>query len=216
MANEQPAAGRPKSRSRRRRAGWGTISRQQVVDAAAHAVREGRSEQMTIRSLAADLDVSPMSLYRHVQDKDDLLDEVTDGLLSDVWNPPAPRRDWQQWTAEAADRLRSLLVSEPVALHVYLRHPVVSPTAITRMDVMLQVLRGAGFTETTARRAYGAIHVYTIGFAAVEATRRQSVSDKDDDDGVAKELAIFTAPEQFKIGLALLLEGIRNSAVGDS
>jgi TetR/AcrR family transcriptional regulator, tetracycline repressor protein len=179
-------------------------------------VREGRSEEMTIRSLAAELDVSPMSLYRHVRDKDDLLDEVTDGLLSDVWKPRTSRRDWQKWTADAADRLRSLLVSEPVALHVYLRRPVVSPTAITRMQTMLRVLKEAGFSDMAARRAYGVIHMYTIGFAAVESARRQSVSDLDYDDEVTKELAKLTNPDQFKIGLALLLEGIRSRAVSRS
>ena len=162
---------------------------------------------MTIRSLAGELGVAPMSLYRHVRDKDDLLDEVTDGLLAEVWKPRAPRRDWQKWTTEATDRLRSLLVSEPVALHVYLRHPVISATAMARMDAMLEVLRGAGFDETTARRAYGAIHMYTVGFAAVEAARRQSVSDSKDGDTVTQELAKLTTPGQFKLGLHCFLKG---------
>lgn len=215
MARDEPGAHRAKVRDQRR-AGWGTISRERVVAAAAQAVREGRSEQMTIRSLAAELGVAPMSLYRHVQDKDDLLDEVTDGLLSDVWKPHRSRGDWQKWTAEAADRLRSLLVSEPVALHVYLRHPVVSPAAIARMNAMLEVLRAAGFGETAARRAYGAIHTYTIGFAAVEAARGQTVGVSEDTDDLADELAKLTTPRQFKIGLGLLLEGIRSTAARTS
>ena len=95
---------------------------------------------MTIRSLAAELGVAPMSLYRHVRDKDDLFDEVTDGLVAEAWRPRSRRTDWRQWTVEAADRLRALLVHEPVALHVYLQHPVVSPAAIARMDAMLEVL----------------------------------------------------------------------------
>lgn len=53
-------------------------------------MREGRSDQMTIRSLATELGVAPMSLYRHVRDKDDLCDEVTDGLLA---RPGSRRHD---------------------------------------------------------------------------------------------------------------------------
>ena len=137
-----------RSKSRQKgRAAWGSISRDQVIDAAARAVREGRSDEMTIRSLAAELGVAPMSLYRHVRDKDDLFDEVTDRLLAEAWRPRARRNDWRQWTVEAADRLRALLVREPVALHVYLRHPVVSPAAIARMDAMLEVLVSAGFAK---------------------------------------------------------------------
>jgi TetR/AcrR family transcriptional regulator, tetracycline repressor protein len=209
-ANAGPARGR--GRSRRPRADWGTLSREQVVDAAALAVREGRSDRMTIRSLAAELGVAPMSLYRHVQDKDDLLDEVSDGLLSEVWKPRARRSNWRTWTVEAADRLRLLLVNEPIALRVYLRHPVVSPTAIVRMDAMLDVLKGAGFAEEEARRAFGAIHTYTIGFAALEASRGESVGERDNTDEVRAALAKLTTPAQFKIGLELILDGLRPTA----
>ena len=60
-----------------------------MVDAAEQAVQDGRYDQMTIRSLAADLGVGPMSLYRHVRDKDDLLVEVTDRQLAQSWKPRA-------------------------------------------------------------------------------------------------------------------------------
>ena len=53
-------------------------------------------------------------------------------------------------------------------MHVYLRHPVVSPTAI---EAMMRVLRRAVPDEDAARRAYAAIRTYTIGFAALEASR---------------------------------------------
>lgn len=191
------------------RAAWGSITREQVVEAAARAVREGRSDQMTIRSLASELGVAPMSLYRHVRDKDDLFDEVTDGLLAETWKPRARRDDWRRWTMEAANRLRALLVREPVALHVYLRHPVVSPAGIARMDAMLDVMESAGFSKAEARRAYGVIHTYTVGFAALEASRGEpAASDDDRADDVMRELTRLTTPAQFKVGLELLLEGI--------
>ena len=151
-----------------------------------------------------------MSLYRHVQDKDDLLDEVTDRLLSEIWTPDISRREWRRWTSEAADRLRSLLVREPVALYVYLRQPVVSPAAMARMDAMVAVLRSAGLGEAAARRAYGAIHTYTIGFAAVEAARIQVAVPPEEAKGATEHLATLTSPRQFKIGLGYLLEGIRS------
>lgn len=164
---------------------------------------------MTIRSLASELGVAPMSLYRHVRDKDDILDEVTDRLLAQAWKPRAPRSEWRRWTLEAADRLRAFLVREPVALHVYLRHPVVSPAAIARMDAMLEVLSEAGLQLAGARRAYGAIHTYTVGFAALEAARGQSADgDRARNEGVLDELTRLTTPAQFKVGLELLLDGV--------
>jgi AcrR family transcriptional regulator len=151
---------------------------------------------MTIRSLASDLGVAPMSLYQHVRDKDDLLDEVVDRLLSRAWQPRAKQRDWQIWTIEAADKLRHFLVTQPAALEVYLRHPVVSPAAIARMNAMM------------ARRAYGAIHTYTIGFAALEASRAKG-QPRDTTCDMAMSLAAYTTSGQFTISIRYLLEGIR-------
>ena len=190
------------------RAPWGTLARDDIIQAAVKIVRAGGYEEMTIRSLAAELGVAPMSLYRHIRDKDDLLDEVVDRLLAKAWRPSAPEDDWQEWVIEAAAKLRSFLVSQPAALHVYLRHPVVSPAAAERMDAMIDVLRGTGADEETARRAYGALHTYTIGFAALEASRARSGPGTGDVTGLAQRLAAYTTTGQFMDGLRYLLEGI--------
>src|SRR5438270_803434 len=93
-------------RSSTARTPWGTITREQIIDVATRAIRTaGGYEQMTIRSLAADLGVAPMSLYRHVRDKDDLLDEVVDRLLARAWKPRCDTSDWRAWVVEAADKL---------------------------------------------------------------------------------------------------------------
>ncbi|MBO0692207.1 MAG: TetR/AcrR family transcriptional regulator C-terminal domain-containing protein [Acidimicrobiaceae bacterium] len=186
----------------------GPLSRQQIVDAALESVRAGQYEQMTIRSLAAGLGVAPMALYRHVRDKDDLLVEVTDRLLAESWRPRARAANWKPWVTEVAERLRQLLVTQPAALHVYLRQPVTSPAAIVRMDATLEVLGRAGLTPDDASHAFGAIQTFTIGFAALEASRLRWRPDPGVVDPTAERLAAFTRPGQFLNGLHLLLDGI--------
>jgi len=205
MTSMAGPAPRPRTR-------WGTITRDQVIAAATRAIRAGNYEQMTIRSLAADLGTSPMSLYRHVKDKDDLLDGVVEELLSDVriWRPRADERDWRAWMTEATELLHRFLTDQPVALHVYLRHPVASPAALTRMDTMLAVLTGSGLDEQQARRAYAAVHTYTVGFAALEASRANWIPEAGADLAV-EALVGFTSDEQFHAGLAYLLDGIEAS-----
>jgi AcrR family transcriptional regulator len=149
-----------------------------------------------------------LSLYRHIRDKDDLLDEVVSRLLARVWRPAASEDDWQEWIAEAAASLRQFLVTQPAALHVYLRHPVVSPAAVERMDAMILVLRRAGLDEPAARAAYGALHTYTIGFAVLEASRAGWVPDSAEGARLARQLAAYTTAGQFIEGLRYLLEGI--------
>ncbi|GEM_PF-741613 len=203
-----------KSGRSRTRTPWGTISRERVIGAALKVIEAGRYEQMTIRSLAAELNVAPMSLYRHVRNKDDLLDEVVDRLLARRWRPRAKAQDWQAWIAEAADRLRRFLVTQPAALHVYLAHPVVSPAAIARMEAMIGVLHEALGDEEEAKRAYGTIHTYTIGFAALEASRAHStVGSHEGDEALARQLAGYTTSEQFMQGLRYLIEAIEHRAV---
>lgn len=165
-----------------------------------------------MRSLAASLGVAPMSLYRHIRDKDDLLSEVTDQLLADAWRPAAAEDDWQAWIIEAASRLRDFLVSHPAALHVYLMHPVVSPAAIDRMNAMMSVLRRTGVSEETARSAYGALHTYTVGFAALEASRAGSAPGSEDTGSLGRQLAAYTTTGQFIKGLHYLLQGIGSHA----
>ncbi len=190
------------------RAPWGTISREEIVRAAVKIVAAGGYQEMTIRGLAAGLGVAPMSLYRHIRDKDDLLGEVVDRLLAPAWRPSAAEDDWQAWLTEAAAKLRHFLVSQPAALHVYLSHPVVSPAAVDRMTAMMDVLRRAGAGEETARRAYGALHTYTIGFAALEASRARWAPGNGDVSSLAQQLAAYTTTDQFMDGLRYLLDGI--------
>ncbi len=213
---------------------WGTINREQIIDAAVRAVRARGYEQMTIRSLAADLGVSPMALYHHVRDKDDLLDEVVDRLLARAWKPRADPTDWRAWIVEAADKLRRLLVTQPAALHVYLTHPVTSPGALARMDSVMAVLRQALGDEQSAQRAYAAIHTYTVGFAALEGSRsgwqppqdsqpfaagagagriRDAQRPLSENPDLVQRLAAYTTPDQFRQGLNYLLDGIYRHAI---
>ncbi|MGH7641394.1 MAG: TetR/AcrR family transcriptional regulator [Candidatus Dormibacteria bacterium] len=198
----------PRASSWSGRAPWGSVSRESVIEAAVRVVDAGGYRDMSIRSLAADLGVAPMTLYRHVDDKNDLLDEVVDRLLARSWRPSLPRDDWRAWITQAADRLRRFLVRQPAALHVYLRHPVVSRAAVARMNAMMAVLRLGMGDEDRARRAYAAIHTYTLGFAALEAGRSRWTPGHDDGDGLAPELASYTSPRQFADGLRYLLDGI--------
>lgn len=207
-APDAERSGQDKSGASANRAPWGSISREDIIDAAVTIVEAGGYEEMSIRSLAADLGVAPMSLYRHIRDKDDLLREVVSRLLAPVWRPAASEDDWQEWIVEAAASLRQFLVTQPAALHVYLSHPVVSPAAVERMDAMMGVLRRAGLAEQTARSAYGALHTYTIGFAALEASRADRAPGSGVVDSLAQQLAAYTTAGQFIEGLRYLLEGI--------
>jgi AcrR family transcriptional regulator len=193
------------------RAPRGTISRAQIVEAALRSLQTVGFEQMTIRSLATDLDVSPMSLYRYIRDKDDLMDEVVEELLIQSKPMPPATGSWQSRLSAAAEKLRQLLVHEPGALYVYLRHPVISPTAIRRMEMMIKILREAGYDAAPSKTAYAAIQTYTVGFAAL-AVSRVEWTPPAGTSRTASELVAMTSPKQFASGLRYLLAGIEREA----
>jgi TetR/AcrR family transcriptional regulator, tetracycline repressor protein len=198
----------PPKRAGRPRAKWGTVSREQLVQAATAEIAAGRYDQLTIRSLAARLGVAPMTLYRHVRDKDDLLIEAVDRLLAQTWEPGIAVTDTWQWLIEVADRLRQLLVQQPAALHVFLAQPMTTPAALARLRAMLAVLQASGLDEQSARQVFAAVHTYTLGFAALEVSRaRWLASHSDPADPDVAWLASLTSHQQFADGLAALLDG---------
>jgi len=197
-----------------RRNPWGTLSRALVVDAAVRFIEEHGYQELSVRRLAHELDVAPMSIYRHVRSKDDLLDEVVDRLFDEIWRPAAPPEDWRAWMTEAAERAHRFLVEQPAALHVYLRHPVTSPAAAERTEEVVRVLAQATGDEAAARRAHAAIHTYTLGFSALEAARAKSPLREGDGGPLARQLASYATPRQFLAGLNFLLDGIERGSAG--
>lgn len=122
------------------------------------------------------------------------------------------------------------IVAQPAALHVYLAHPVTSPAALARMDSIMAVLRRTMGDDQSAQRAYAAIHTYTVGFAALEASRSDwrppEASQPADTAGsgprpdsetpvsqnpeLVQRVAAYTTPDQFRQGLRYLLDGIEH------
>jgi hypothetical protein len=76
------------------------------------------------------------------------------------------------------------------------------------MNAIMDVLRRAGLDEAAARSAYGALHTYTIGFAALEASRAGWTPGADGTEDLGRQLSAYTSTAQFTDGLRYLLEGI--------
>ena len=126
------------------RASRESLTRDQIVAVAIGFAERGELDGMTMRAIAAELNVTTMALYADVADKDELLDEIIDHVLeSEAASPPASI-DWCVWFVEASTRLRQALIRYPALLDRYCRHPVGVSAALRRMETALEVLRRAG------------------------------------------------------------------------
>jgi TetR/AcrR family tetracycline transcriptional repressor len=123
-----------------------------VVGRALALADSGGLEKVTIRRLAKDLGVTPMALYWHFRNKDELLDAMMGRIFAEVEPALGPSATW-------VEQFRALMQSLAVALRA---HPGVAPLFATRTnssenslrftEVALDVLRRGGFSPTEATR----------------------------------------------------------------
>src|SRR5258707_15682777 len=107
---------RPRGRRR------GGVMVDDVVAAATGIVDGDGVDAMTIRRVAEACGLSPMGLYRHVRDKDDLLDRVVDAIVGPGLQDLQASGPWDQQMADLFRNLRRLLLDHPgVALLCVLR-----------------------------------------------------------------------------------------------
>ena len=75
------------------------------------------------------------------------------------------------------------------------------------------MLRRDGFESDRATHAYAAVHTYTVGFCALEATRHRArptrpAPREPEPDGSRSMIEGFVTEEQFELGLDALIRGL--------
>jgi AcrR family transcriptional regulator len=144
------------------------LSRSLVLQTAvALADREGL-DGFSMRRLAQELGVVPMALYKHVANKDELLDGMVDIVFGEI-ESPAIDDDWR-----SAMRGRALSVRDALRRHSWAiglmetRSP--GPANLENHNAVMGCLREAGFSFKTAIHAYSLQDAYIYGFAQQEKT----------------------------------------------
>lgn len=156
------------------------LNRGRVLDAAARvAAREGL-EGLSMRVLARDLGVSPMALYRHVRDKDDLLDGLVARMLGEV-RIPARTLPWEARLRALAEEVRALAASEPALFELLLRRPAVEQDALRVRRAVVRALRDAGHGAPAAARLQRLLSTAVFGFALSEVAGRFAGIDADEE-----------------------------------
>lgn len=159
------------------------ISRPAVLTAALAVADERGLDALTMQAVAARLGVTAMALYRHVRDKDDLLDGLVEALLTE-FPPPDPGLPWRERLAETARAIRASAARHPAVFPLLLRRPAGTEQARRVRDGVLDALREAGLNDERAARAERLISTAVLGYAASEAAGRfdhhpQDVRDAD-------------------------------------
>jgi AcrR family transcriptional regulator len=145
------------------------LSRERVLRSAVAIADAGGIASLTIRSLAQELGVKPMSVYHHVANKDEILDGIVDLVFGEIELPSAGG-DWRSEMRRRADSARQALKRHPWAIGLMESRTAPGPATLRHHDAVLGALRGAGFSVELTAHAYALLDSYIYGFALQEAT----------------------------------------------
>ncbi|MGH3382992.1 MAG: TetR/AcrR family transcriptional regulator [Nocardioidaceae bacterium] len=153
---------------RDRRQGRPRLSRERVLRGAVAVADAGGIGSLTIRSLAKELGVKPMSVYYHVANKDEILDGIIDLVFGEI-ELPSTDGDWSAQLRRRAVSARAALRRHRWAIGLMESRTSPGPATLRHHDAVIGTLRGAGFTVEMAAHAYALIDSYVYGFALQEA-----------------------------------------------
>jgi AcrR family transcriptional regulator len=140
------------------------LTRERVLRAAVTlADREG-ADSLSMRRLAEQLGVVPMALYKHVANKEEMLDGMVDIVVGEI-DPPAEGTDWKTAVRQRILSARRALLRHPWASRVIESRPEPTPTVIEYMDSMLGLFRAGGFSIDLTHHAAHAMGSRLLGFS---------------------------------------------------
>ena len=121
------------------------LSRERVLQAAIAHADAGGLEALTMRQLAEMLDVAPMALYRHVANKDDLIDAMIDVVFGEI-GLPSGGADWRTAMRERALSLCDVLARHHWAVGLMESRRSPGPANLRHHDAVIGKLRAAGLS----------------------------------------------------------------------
>lgn len=142
----------------------GRLSRERVLRTAIARADAGGLEALTMRTLAEMLEVAPTALYRHVANKDDLIDAMVDTVFAEV-GVPAGAGDWKSAMRRRAIAIRDALTRHRWAIGLMESRRQPGPANLRHHDAVIGRLRAAGFSVEMTAHAYSLLDSYIYGFA---------------------------------------------------
>jgi AcrR family transcriptional regulator len=118
-----------------------------------------------------------MSLYRHVEDKEDLVAAVAERVMSGIQVPDGRPDDWEGRVVAYLRALRDAAVEHPALCRILADRGLTVGTVFDQVEELHGILLVAGFSETAAVRSH-ALLTYVFGFVIWELPRvRQQPAD---------------------------------------
>src|SRR4051794_36936741 len=103
----------------------GKLSRERILDAAGRLVENDGLDGLSMRRLAQELDVWPMSVYRYFQDKDALLEALAGSAVAKVTVPRGGH--WRKQLRALLADLLTVIGGQPAEMRQRIGRSIVTP-----------------------------------------------------------------------------------------
>ncbi|MEV0395540.1 TetR/AcrR family transcriptional regulator [Polymorphospora rubra] len=140
------------------------LSRDRILRAAVALADGAGIESLSMRNLAQELGVVPMALYKHVTNKDELLDGMIDVVVGEI-DPAVPDADWKHVIRGRILSARQMLLRHPWASLAIESRNMATPAILAYLDAIVGTLRAGGFSANLAHHVMHAMGSRVLGFS---------------------------------------------------
>lgn len=210
------------------------MTAERVIEGAVQLADRVGVDALTIRKIAEELDVKPMTIYHYVPNKEAIIDGMVDTVFAEIALPPSDR-DWRSAILVRCRSMRAVLARHPWAAPLMETRTTPGPATLRHHDAVLGCFRGAGFSLELTGHAYAVVDAFLYGFALQEATL-PATSGEDMAElagSIAEQMPADLYPHlteftidhvlrpgydfgrEFDVGIELILDGLERTALAD-
>jgi AcrR family transcriptional regulator len=182
------------------------LTRDRVLHTAVELADRGGIEALSMRRLGQELRVDAMALYRHIRNKDDLLDGLIELIVAEIDRPPATD-DWKTTLREQATAARRVLLCHPWAKRVLEERPKGGPVFLAYVESVLATLQAGGFSIELAHHTLHVLGSRIFGFNQdLFEDKAQSTPSPEEAAGILQALAAY--PHVTEMAKSVSHEGV--------
>lgn len=135
----------PQSTPARGRGRPAKLSREQIIDRALKLIERSPGQKITMTGVAKALGTAPMSLYTHVQHRDDLMDGIAERVMGQIDLSLAADAPWEDNVREWLMRCHKHLSRYPQVVQLLPESNRIPPSWLRVHAPLIQTLHRAGF-----------------------------------------------------------------------
>lgn len=189
------------------------LSLPRIVAAAVRLADAEGLDAVSMGRVAAELGAAPMSLYRHVSAKEELLTLMVDAAWGDSPDPRAPGEGWRDGLSRWAWAMRTAIGQHPWAVRIPLNSLPIMPREVAWFEHALACMAGTGLTEARKASVIMLLGGYVRNLATTEADigaaiHASGLSPSEWMSTYPRMLAKLTDPQRFPALSAFIAAGV--------